>query len=205
MNIQREMAALAPEDSARADLYGLLAHVYYGPPSPQLLDAIAGADDVAALAAHDAPLAQAWRRLQAACAAADAGAVRAEYHDLFLGVGLAAVPLQASWYLAGSLNDKPLARVRGDLAALGLSRLQSSSESEDHFSALAESMRALIARAGAGGGLEDQKRFFARHIQPWYAGLVERIDAAARANFYRIVSALTRAFLDTEKAQFETY
>lgn len=200
-------AALDPEDAARADVYGLIAHLFFGPPPATLLATIAGADDIAAQSQQESALTACWRQLQAACAAVDARTAGAEYGELFVGVGKARVPLQASWYRSGFLNEKPLADLRADLAALGLSRLQSVNETEDHISALAETMRILIS-AGAGQGtghMEAQKRFFMRHVQPWYAGLAAGIDSESQANFYRIVGALMQAFFDTEKAQFETY
>jgi TorA maturation chaperone TorD len=200
-------AVLAPEDAARADLYALIAHLFYAPPTAQLLAAIAAADDIAALVDAPTPLATAWRQLQAACAATDLPAVADEYRELFVGVGRAAVPLQASWHRTGFLNEKPLSELRSDLAALGLSRLQSVSETEDHLAALAEVMRLLIVEAGDGGAdrLAEQKRFFSRHVEPWYAGLAARIDGMPEAGFYRTVGALMRAFFDTEKAQFESF
>ena len=200
-------AVLDPEDAARADLYGLIAHLFYAPPPAALLATIAAADDIAARSQQESALAAGWRQLQAACAAIDARVTAEEYGELFIGVGKALVPLQASWYRTGFLNERPLADLRTDLAALGLSRLQSSNETEDHISALAETMRILIT-AGAGqaaGRLDMQKRFFMRHVQPWYTGLAVGIDSEPKANFYRIVGALMRAFFDTEKAQFENF
>lgn len=198
---------LAPEDAARADLYALIAHLFFAPPPAQLLATIAGADDIAARSITESALAQCWRQLQAACAATDVRAVAEEYDALFLGVGKSPVPLQASWYRSGFLHEKPLADLRSDLATYGLSRLQSVSETEDHISALAETMRILatVDNAGELQSLELQKRFFGRHVEPWYAALADGIESMQQASFYRIVGALMRAFFDTEKAQFESY
>lgn len=197
----------APEDSARADLYALLAHLFYAPPTPNLLAAIAASDDIAAHASQDTPLAQAWHRLQQACEIADPQAVGSEYAELFLGVGKAEVPLNASWYLTGFFNDAPLVAVRAGLAELGLSRLQSANETEDHIAALAESMRLLVV-----GGQDvhpapvtAQKAFFMRHVGTWYGLLAQRLDATEGVNFYALVGALMKSFLDTEAAQFDNY
>ena len=198
---------LAEEDTARADLYALLAALWTSAPGAQLLEAIAGADDVGARSDSDPPLTREWRRLQAAAAVADPDALREEYRDLFIGVGEPQVVLNASWYRTGFLNEYPLAEVRADLARAGLSRLQSSPETEDHIAALLEAMRLLIAGedADSGRSLETQRTFFTRHIKPWYTDLAQRVEGIERANFYRIVVALTREFLDTESAQFENY
>jgi TorA maturation chaperone TorD len=198
---------LAPEDAARADLYALLAHLFHSAPTAQLLEAIAGADDIAAHSDAQTPLAIAWRQLQAACATTDAQAAADEYRELFLGVGRAPVPLQASWHRTGFLNEKPLSELRSDLAAMGLSRLQSVNETEDHVSALAEAMRILIAEGASGepDALDEQKRFFSRHVQPWYPALAAQIEAMPQAGFYRVVGLLMRTFFDTEAAQFESF
>jgi TorA maturation chaperone TorD len=205
--VQTIERGLAEEDAARAHLYALLSALWVGAPAAPLLEGIAGADDVAARGGNDPPLAREWRRLQAAAAAAEPEALRDEYRDLFVDVGEPQVVLNASWYRTGFLNEYPLAEVRDDLARAGLSRLQSSPETEDHIAALLETMRLLIVDgvADPAQSYQTQKAFFARHIQPWYAKLAQRVDGSERANFYRIVVALMRAFLDTEAAQFENY
>lgn len=199
--------SIAPEDAARADLYLLIAHLFVAPPQTRLLSGIAAADDIAAHAETDTPLALAWRGLQAACAVTPALSAQQEYRALFEAVEMPNVPLQGSWYLSGRLNERPLAEVRNDLAELGLSRLQSAKETEDHVSALAETMHILIVEAGieAGQKLERQRRFFTRHLQPWYVALADRIEGVPEAGFYRIAASLVRAFFDAERAQFETY
>ncbi len=72
-------------------------------------------------------------------------AVADEYSTLFGGVGKPEVYLFASHYLSGFLNDKALARLRSDLAALGLARDEAMPETEDHIAYLCEVMRYLIA------------------------------------------------------------
>jgi TorA maturation chaperone TorD len=198
---------LAPEDRARADLYALLSALWAAPPPATLLRALGAADDIGAAGDGDPPLAQQWRRLQAAAAVADPVALREEYSGLFVAVGEPPVVLNASWYRTGFLNEHPLAEVRNDLARMGLSRLQSALETEDHIAALLETMRLLIAGDGDGpaGPLETQRAFFTRHIKPWYAQLAQRVEQCGQANFYAVVVALTRAFLDTESEQFQSY
>jgi TorA maturation chaperone TorD len=195
-----------PQDGARADLYALLAHLFFAPPPTELLNSIAMADDIGA-EAPDTPLARAWHRLQAAATVADTPAVGQEFQDLFIGVGGGEVIPYGSWHLTGFLMEEPLARLRADLAQLGLSRLQSTAESEDHIAALAEVMRMLIA-GGPGeatAGFETQKVFFAHHLLPWYRGFIGQLQGAPRASFYRVVGELAQAFLDTEAAYFEAY
>jgi len=202
----REFEELTPEDTARADLYALLAHLFQAAPDEDLLAVLANADDVSAEAPHSL-VGEAWRKLQSAAAAADPEALAQEFQDLFVGVGSGEVMAYGSWHLTGFLMEQPLARLRDDLARLGLSRLQSAAEPEDHIAALAEAMR-LLVRGGDGvaaAAFEVQKAFFTRHLRPWYARFAEQLAKAPSANFYRAAGELTKTFLDTEAALFETY
>lgn len=202
----RQFEELTPEDTARADLYALLAHLFQAAPDEDLLAVLANADDVSAEAPHSR-VGEAWRKLQSAAAAADPEALAQEFQDLFVGVGSGEVMAYGSWHLTGFLMEEPLARLRDDLAQLGLSRLQSAAEPEDHIAALAEVMR-LLVRGGDGipaAAFEVQKAFFTRHLRPWYARFAEQLAKAPSANFYRAAGELTKTFLDTEAALFETY
>ena len=202
----REFEELTPEDTARADLYALLAHLFQAAPDEDLLAVLANADDVSAEAPHSL-VGEAWRKLQSAASAADPEALAQEFQDLFVGVGSGEVMAYGSWHLTGFLMEQPLARLRDDLAQLGLSRLQSAAEPEDHIAALAEVMR-LLVRGGDGipaAAFEIQKAFFTRHLRPWYARFAEQLAKAPSANFYRAAGELTKTFLDTEAALFETY
>ncbi len=201
-----EFVEPTPEDTARADLYALLANLFHAAADADLLAVLANADDVSAEAPHSA-VGEAWRKLQAAASAADPEALGQEFQDLFVGVGSGEVMAYASWHLTGFLMEEPLARLRDDLTQLGLSRLQSAAEPEDHIAALAEVMR-LLVRGGDGipaAAFEVQKAFFTRHLRPWYARFAEQLAKAPSANFYRAAGNLTKAFLDTEAALFETY
>jgi TorA maturation chaperone TorD len=202
----RECEELTPEDAARADLYALLAHLFHAAPDAGLLATLANADDVSAEAPHSA-MGEAWRKLQSAASVADPDALAQEFQNLFVGVGSGEVMAYGSWHLTGFLMDEPLARLRGDLAQLGFSRLQSTSEPEDHIAALAEVMR-LLVRGGDGiplAAFEVQKTFFTRHLRPWYARFAEQLAKAPSANFYHAAGELTKTFLDTEAELFETY
>ena len=202
--LQRDdFAAPAPEELARADVYALLASLMFAPPGRELLDAI----DRAPLPGEEArgELRDAWLALQSACRAADPRALREEFEDLFVGVGHPLLRPYASYYLAGALNDVPLAVLRGELAALGFGRRPAVGVTEDHVAALAEVMRMLILGSGdaAGADLGVQQRFFERFIRPWYPRLAQDLAATERADFYRAVGRLLKAFLDVETASFE--
>jgi TorA maturation chaperone TorD len=187
------------EETARADLYGLLATLFYAPPSQALLDTIA-----AARTEGEGVLERTWADLVAACRKAAADQVRDEYEQLFVGVGKPEVMLYGSLYLSGFLMEKPLAELRTDLARLGLERSESMAESEDHIAALCEIMRYLIASEDiAHASLAAQKEFFGTHMQPWVIDLCLAIENRADAAFYRHVAALARRFFEVEMQAFD--
>ena len=195
------MSSALDEETARAEVYGLLAQLYYVPPTPELLDALR-------VAVTDAPAAGAfleepWRGVVAAAREMDPKAVAAEYDALFGGVGKPEVYLFGSHYLSGFLNEKPLVRLRGDLAALGLERDEAMPESEDHIAYLCEVMRYLIGDDAAVANLTRQREFFAAHIQPWLAGLCETVAAHPLSRFYKALAAFTLAFANVEAQGFD--
>lgn len=190
------------EETARAEIYGLLAQIYYSPPSPDLLSALRAA-------ATEAPAAggfleEPWRQLVGvAREMADADIAR-EYDALFGGVGKPEVYLFGSHYLAGFLNEKPLARLRTELQALGLARDEAMPETEDHIAYLCEVMRYLIAGDDvAVANLARQSEFYAAHLQPWLNDLCDAISAHPKARFYAAVAAFTRAFAGVEAQGFD--
>lgn len=188
-----------PEDLARADMYALIAALFYGPPSADLLAAIASAPTLAG--EGEAALPPAWAELKEAAAGADPGRLREEFDDAFISIGEAPVLLYGSHYLTGYLHEKPLADLRAALARLGLGRKEEVHEPEDHISAVCDVMRHLILDGEEGSGA--QRDFFARFIQPWYGKLGDRLEAAPGLTFYRSAGRLMRAFLDVETAAFD--
>jgi TorA maturation chaperone TorD len=190
------------EETARADVYGLLAQLYYAPPGHELLEAIR-------VAATQAPAAGAfleepWREFVGVARAMGDAQIAGEYDALFGGVGKPELYLFGSHYLSGFLNEKPLARLRTDLAALGLERDEAMPETEDHVAYLCEVMRYLIAGDDvAVANLTKQREFFAAHMQPWTARMCEAIAAHPKAKFYAALAAFTSAFLGVEAQGFD--
>ena len=194
---------VSPEDQARADLYALAARLLLAPPDGDLLVALAAADPI--LGTQDErPLEDAWEKLVLAAGVIDAAAAAEEFSALFIAMGTPPVNPYGSLYLSGFLNDTPLARLRDDLAALGLARAAGVGEFEDHLGALCETMRMLVA-GGAGRPrqpLARQQQFFETHIEPWYARCLGDIAGAPGANFYRVVAGFVLAFLAIEADAF---
>ena len=74
-----------------------------------------------------------------------------------------------SWHISGALMDRPLARLRGDLRALGFARTPQTREPEDHAGALCETM-AMLAADDSALSFAAQKKFFDAHAAPWLGG-----------------------------------
>jgi TorA maturation chaperone TorD len=201
-----QLTAAAPrddaEDTARADLYGLLATVFYQAPDAALLHHIAANRAVGEDAAT--VLGQAWNALCDAASVTSAAQIREEYQQLFIGVGKQEVFLYGSYYMAGFLNERPLVALRDDLARYGLRRHDGVSETEDHISSLCEVMRYLVASEDLGvSNLGEQQRFFARHLQPWVGRLCDDLAAHPQAQFYAAAGGLLKAFAGVEAVALE--
>ena len=190
------------EELARAELYGLLARLWLGPPDDELLTQFR-------VAVTEAPqsgghLEAPWQSLVAAMRATTSQAAASEYEALFGGVGKPEVFLYGSYYLAGFLHEKPLALLRDDLAALGLTRDETRGETEDHIACVFEVMRYLIAGDDvAVSNLEQQRRFFRAHVQTWVEQLLDAVQAQPQALLWREVAALTRTFVQVEAQGFD--
>jgi TorA maturation chaperone TorD len=128
------------EETARAELYGLLALMYYAPPAPDLIAQLRVA--VTEAPAAGGFLEEPWRVLVGVARELDDASIAAEYTTLFGGVGKPEVYLFGSFYLSGFLNEKPLAALRADIAELGLTRDEAMSETEDHFAYLCDALQA---------------------------------------------------------------
>ena len=190
------------EETARAEVYGLLAQLFYASPSPQLLAAIRVAPTEAPTAG--AFLEEPWRQLVGAAREEADADIASEYDALFGGVGKPDVYLFGSHYLSGFLNERPLAQLRDDLISLGLTRDEAMPETEDHIAYLCEVMRYLIAGDDvAVANLTKQGEFFAAHLQPWAQQMCDAIAAHPRARFYGALAAFTRAFIDVEAQGFD--
>jgi len=190
------------EETARAEVYGLLAALYYAPPTAELLSQLR-------VAATEAPAAggfleEPWRQVVAAARERTDAQIVEEHDALFGGVGKPDVHLFGSHYLSGFLNEKPLAQLRTDLAALGLAREEGMPETEDHVAYVFEVMRYLIAGDDVEvANLTRQREFFTTHVQTWLPQLCETIAAHPRAGFYGALAGFTQAFIGVEAQGFD--
>jgi TorA maturation chaperone TorD len=190
------------EETARAELYGVLALLYYAAPTSDVLSQLQTAATEAPAAG--AYLEEPWRAVVGLTRTLDSAAIAAEYDTLFGGVGKPEVYLYGSHYLSGFLNEKPLARLRTELSSLGLEREDAMAETEDHVAFLCEVMRYLIAGDDvAVSNLTRQQAFFSSYLQPWVLRMCDALQAHPKARFYAALAELTRAFVSVEAQGFD--
>lgn len=194
--------ALPPEDAARGDFYALLARLLHSAPDPALLAHIAAAPPIPA--DGDGALARAWQGLRDASSVMDADAAAEEYEKLFVGMGKSELSIYAGYYGCAPAIDHPRVRIQGELAALGLARPGTVTEPEDHYAALFDVMRVLVA-GGAGRApapLAEQRRFFDAFLRDGVGKFFAAVGGSPKANYYRHVAALGAAFTALEVESF---
>ncbi len=184
-------------DRQRAAEYGLLSLLLGKAPDAETLSRLAGLKgDASDLGMAHIELASA-----ATAAVADDRAISKEFFDLFIGLGRGELLPYASYYLTGFLHERPLARVREDLDALGIERAGVSREPEDHIAILLEVMAGL-ARGDFEAEFSEQARFFERHLKPWASRMFADLEMSRSANFYRAVGRVGRIFMELESEAF---
>jgi TorA maturation chaperone TorD len=201
-SLASQLSNTLDEETARSEIYGLIAGVLYASPAIELIAQIR-------VSVTDAPAAGAfleepWRNFVGVARSMSDQAIKDEYEALFGGVGKPEIYLYGSHYLSGFLNEKPLARLRTDLNSLGLERSEVMRDTEDHFAYLCEVMRYLIAGDDvAVANLTRQREFFSTHIQPWASLMCDDIQSNTKANFYASLAELIRAFMGVEAQGFD--
>ena len=133
----KDVAELDNVDLARAREYSLLAALLARAPDAAMLGRIGK------LRGDETPLGQAHLALGRAANRANTQTIEREFFNLFIGIGRGELLPYSSYYLTGFLNERPLARLREDLAALGIERSEGRVEPEDHASIFCEMMAGL--------------------------------------------------------------
>jgi TorA maturation chaperone TorD len=182
-------------DLARAQEYALLAALLARAPDADLLKRLA------TLRGDPTPLGLAHLSLADAAASADATKIEREFFNLFIGIGRGELMPYGSYYIAGFLHERPLARLREDLAALGIERAEGEYESEDHAAILCEIMSGIAggqfpAQAGA------DRQLFEKHLAPWLGRFFTDLERSRAADFYRDVGTLGRVFIEIESEAY---
>ena len=190
------------EETARAEVYGLLATLLHAAPSADLHARLQVA--VTQAPAAGALLEGSWSALVAAARAMSCADISSEYDALFGGVGKPEITLFGSHYLSGFLNEKPLVALRTDLAELGLGRDEMQLVTEDHAAYVFEVMRFLIAGDDvATSNLTRQRIFFTRHVQSWLPAMCSALAEHPKSVFYKDVALFTEAFISVESQGFD--
>lgn len=195
----------SPEDQARAQLYGLVASLFYSAPDAQLLSALvhaegfSGGDDERT--EQGRALATAWRDMTEACRSAFPVLLAHEHTELFAAPGRAEVTPYLLHYVMRYENETPLVGLRAQLAGWGIARRVGVAEPEDHVSSLCETMRFAIAVQQR--PLVEQKAFFERFLYRGGMAFCDAVSTSEKARFYRHVAAFSKAFLEVEREAFE--
>ena len=185
------------EDRLRADLYDFLAALLARPPGQELLTQTAG------LTGDDSDMGKAIQALARVAGQTTPVVGEREFNALFIGVGRGELLPYASFYLTGFLNEKPLATLRRDMAALHVTRAPNVFEPEDNIASLLEIMAGMIAgRFGDPVPLDRQVTFFNRHIAPWAGHFFADLKAANNGVFYAGVGAVGELFIEIEREAF---
>jgi TorA maturation chaperone TorD len=188
---------VAPEDVLRARCYRLLARFLSSPPTS---DDLEGA---ARLSGDETELGRAVSAFARVCAGSNAASVTAEYHDLFIGLARGEIVPYGSYYLTGFLHEKPLSKLRQDMARLGVQREQGVAEPEDHIASVCEMMAGFIdGSLGRALSLEEQKAFFAAHVVSWAPVLFRDMEEAKTSVLYAALGSVGRVFLAIEERAF---
>ncbi len=188
---------VSAEDRLRADFYNFLGLLLAGPPDQLLLDQMAG------LGGDDTELGKAIQAMARVAKVTKPAAAEREFNALFIGLGRGELLPYASFYLTGFLNEKPLAHLRNDMAARGITRAQNVFEPEDNIASLMEMMAGMIVgRFGAPATLEDQKVFWNKHIGPWAMHFYSDLEAAEASVLYASVGTAGRVFMEIEREAF---
>jgi TorA maturation chaperone TorD len=183
-------------DVLRGAEYALLSVLLGQAPGTDLLSR------VSAMRGDATPLGMAHVELADAARATDETKAGREYFNLFIGVGRGELLPYGSYYQTGFLHERPLARVREDLALLGIERAGRMREPEDHIAILCEIM-AGMARGDFPADTKKQGEFFERHIQPWAARFFADLETTGAAEFYKSVGRVGRTFMELEAEAFK--
>ena len=189
-SLRRSDAAAAEIDEtdlARAQEYRLLAALLARAPDASFLKKLS------MLRGDASPLGLAHVALAEAASAAKVESVEREFFNVFIGVGRGELLPYGSYYLTGFLHERPLARLRDDLNALGIERSDGNAEPEDNAATAVRDHGRTCGRNVSRRRPGADKRIFENHLAPWIGRFFADLERAEEADFYRKVGTLGRA------------
>ena len=191
-------AEVPEEDLWRAQIYALLGRSLARAPDQALLTALAQ------LQGDDTPLGQAFKNLATRARRFSTAEACEEYDALFVGLARGELVPYASYYRTGFLYERPLAKLRGDMAKIGFAAADNVVEPEDHIGSLCEMMALLIAGDGTTrpAPIKEQERFFKEHLAPWAERFFSDLEHAATARLFQPLGCAGRLFMTIETEAF---
>jgi TorA maturation chaperone TorD len=182
-------------DLGRAQEYAMLAALLLRAPDAGLLSRLGE------LRGDATSLGLAHIELAAAARAADLQKIEREFFEVFIGIGRGELLPYGSYYLTGFLHERPLARLREDMAGIGVDRAENVVEPEDHAGILCEIMSALVS--GQLPALAGSDRtIFEKHMAPWIGRFFADLERVQGSEFYRRVGTVGRLFIEIETQAF---
>ncbi len=222
MSSEAKRNEIAESARDRAEMYRLLAQVYFKPLSQEQIDALAQAG-LAALAADDAsPLAGGYNDVYRYLRRMNTGTrqeLASDFTSVFYGIqtyeGRAAQPIESLYRSDGGLV---MGKASGEVyRAFRESRVkvhEGLDLPDDHLSFLFEFMACLCERIAtyvenghwqeAMQTLDEQRTFFKRHIASWFPRFKAIANKLVATRFYRGWLKITQAFLADEEDSFQT-
>jgi TorA maturation chaperone TorD len=180
---------------ARAAEYALLATLLARSPDSEMLDRLSKlrGDDTCLGLEHSA--------LGKAAARTDTERAAREYFGLFIGLGRGELMPYASHYMTGFVHGRPLANLRHTLQRIGIERVETQTEPEDHAAILLEIMAGLSSGdIDTSPGIE--REFFGNYLAPWIGRFFLDLEKNNSVDFYAAVGKLGRTFMEIESHSF---
>jgi len=195
--VMSDVGTLASEDALRAQMYCFLARLLSAPADEALLKS------VSEMEGDETALGKAMLSFARMASKIELSQAEEEYHDLFIGVARGELLPYGSYYLTGFLHEKPLSKLRNDMARLGIARDADHKEPEDHIASLMDMMAGLITgEFGDPAPLAEQKTFFEAHISSWASHFFADLEGAKSSVLYAALGSIGRSFMEIEATAF---
>lgn len=189
---------LSEEDLLRAQMYRFLARLLAAPPDAGTLEV------VSRLKGDDTDLGRGLSTCALLAGKTSVADAEREYNALFIGLGRGELVPFGSYYLAGFLNEKPLAKLRQHMIQLQMARADEVSEPEDHIASLCEMMAGMIdGLYGGEDNLHGQQAFFEAHLASWAPQFFQDLEGAESSKLYAPIGTVGRVFMEIESTAFK--
>lgn len=199
----------------RQGYYALLGPLFWREPGSELLRSLGDGirERIDAARKLNALLGEGWEQVNRFLLETPSDqwqdAVADEFVAVFIGPHGTRITPYESYYFTGRLLDRPLAKLRDDLRALGVEKNEGHVEPEDFLPFELEVMRWLIEKQAESAHAQEesswvkrQAEFLRHHLLVWAPACARDIEAAQAASFYRGAAQILRGFLELERTFF---